>query len=80
MKWLTRIELRDRRYMTRDYVTVRAEERDGALTHLETSIGRMNLKSIIARVTRRPTQGEKNSLRAYGAAWGDGTPIDLVEV
>ena len=41
VKWLTRIELRDRcymgRYMARDYVTVRAEERDGALTHVETS-------------------------------------------
>ena len=63
VKWLTRIELRDRRYMgrymARDYVTVRAEERDGALTHVETSVGRMNLKSIIARVTRRPTQGDK---------------------
>ena len=84
MKWLTRIELRDRRYMgrymARDYVTVRAEERDGALTHVETSVGRMNLKSIIARVTRRPTQGDKIPLRAYGAAWGDGTPIDRVEV
>lgn len=84
VKWLTRIELRDRRYMgrymARDYVTVRAEERDGALTHVETSVGRMNLKSIIARVTRRPTQGDRIPLRAYGAAWGDGTPIDRVEV
>ena len=84
VKWLTRIELRDRRYMgrymARDYVTVRAEERDGALTHVETSVGRMNLKSIIARVTRRPTQGDKIPLRAYGATWGDGTPIDRVEV
>ena len=84
VKWLPRIELRDRRYMgrymARDYVTVRAEERDGALTHVETSVGRMNLKSIIARVTRRPTQGDKIPLRAYGAAWGDGTPIDRVEV
>ena len=42
------------RYMARDYVTVRAEERDGALTHVETSVGRMNLKSIIARVTADP--------------------------
>ena len=48
---------------------VRAEERDGALTHVETSVGRMNLKSIIAKVTRRPTQGDKIPLRAYGAAW-----------
>ena len=84
VKWLTRIELRDRRYMgrymARDYVTVRAEERDGALTHVETSVGRMNLKSIIARVTRRPTQGDRIPIRAYGAAWGDGTPIDRVEV
>jgi hypothetical protein len=40
----------------------------------------MNLKSIIARVTRRETQDGKTPLKAYGAVWGDGTPIAKVEV
>jgi len=40
----------------------------------------MNLKSIIARVTQRPLGQGKVALRAYGAAWGDGTPIERVEV
>jgi len=84
VKWLNRIELRDRRYMgrymARDYVTVRAREQDGEIIHEETSVGRMNLKSIIARVTQRPLGQGKVALRAYGAAWGDGTPIERVEV
>jgi hypothetical protein len=40
----------------------------------------MNLKSMIARVTRQPTNNGKIPLRAYGAAWSDGTNIDRVEV
>jgi hypothetical protein len=47
---------------------------------VETSVTGMNLKSIIARVTRRPTQNGNVPLRAYGAAWGDGTKLDRVEV
>jgi hypothetical protein len=40
----------------------------------------MNLKSVIARVTRRPAVGGNVPLKAYGAVWGDGTPIAKVEV
>ncbi|MDA0749228.1 MAG: molybdopterin-dependent oxidoreductase [Verrucomicrobia bacterium] len=85
VKWLTRIELRDRRYMgrymARDYVTVRGERRNKEdITFVETSVTRMNLKSVIARVTRRPTQNGIIPLRAYGAAWGDGNGLDRVEV
>ncbi len=84
VKWLTRIELRDRRYMgrymARDYVTVRGEKTNQELTYVETSVTRMNLKSIIGRVTRRPSQNGKIPLRAYGAAWSDGTDIERVEV
>lgn len=84
VKWLRRIEVRDRRYMgrymARDYVTVRAEKRGDELVHVETSVGRMNLKSIIARVTRKPTVDGKAPLKAYGAVWNDGTPIKSVEV
>ena len=60
VKWLTRIEVRDRRYMGRfmgrDYVTVRGERRGGEIVYVETSVARMNLKSVVARVTRRPTR------------------------
>ncbi len=84
VKWLTRIELRDKRYMgrymARDYVTVRGEKIEEDVTYVETSVTRMNLKSIIARVTRGPSQNGKIPLRAYGAAWSDGTEIDRVEV
>ncbi len=84
VKWLTRIEVRDRRYMGRfmgrDYVTVRGERQDGEVVFVESSVTRMNLKSAIARVTRRAADGGKVPLKAYGAVWGDGTPIAKVEV
>jgi len=84
VKWLTRIEVRDRRYMgrymARDYVTVRGERQGEEVVNIETSVGRMNLKSIVARVNRRPTAKGKVPLIAYGAAWGDGTEIKRVQV
>ncbi|GIX04681.1 MAG: sulfite oxidase [Planctomycetaceae bacterium] len=84
VKWLRRIELRDRRYMgrfmARDYVTVRGERRGDEVVYVETSITRMNLKSIIARVTRRPAREDKIPCTVYGAAWSDGTPIRTVEI
>ena len=84
VKWLRRIEIRNRRYMgrymARDYVTVRAEKRGGEVEFVETSVGRMNLKSIIARVTRGETAEGKVPLKAYGAVWNNGTPIRSVEV
>jgi DMSO/TMAO reductase YedYZ molybdopterin-dependent catalytic subunit len=84
VKWLTRIEVRNRRYMGRfmgrDYVTVRGERQDGQVVFVESSVAKMNLKSVIARVTRRPEQDGKTPLKAYGAVWGDGTPIKSVQV
>lgn len=84
VKWLTRIEVRDRRYMgrymARDYVTVRGERRGDEIVYLETSVTRINLKSIVARVTRKPTRSGAIPLKAYGAAWSDGTEIKKVEV
>lgn len=84
VKWLTRIDVRDRRYMgrymSRDYVTVRGERRDNEIVYFETSVARMNLKSVVARVTRRPAQNGAVPLKAYGAAWSDGTEIKSVEV
>jgi DMSO/TMAO reductase YedYZ molybdopterin-dependent catalytic subunit len=76
-KWLKRIEVRDRRLesllMGRDYVTIRAEEHDGQPVWVETSVGRTNLKSAPARVTR-----DDSGYHIVGAAWG--APIDRVEV
>src|SRR6476661_7731750 len=84
VKWLRRIEVRDRRYMNRfmgrDYVTVRGERHGNEIVFIESSVTRMNLKSVVARVTRRATKGDKVPLKAYGAAWGDGTRIKKVEV
>jgi len=78
VKWLTRIELRDTRYvgrfMGRDYVTVREVQRDGRTTVSETSVGRMLLKSAPAKVTLRDGR-----YRIDGMAWGP-TPVSAVEV
>lgn len=69
VKWLTRIEVIDRRYqghfMARDYVTIREEERDGETVWTFTSVGRDRLKSAPAKVTR---QDRRYSI--MGAAWG----------
>ncbi len=77
VKWLTRIEVLDRRYqghfMARDYVTIREEARDGETVWTFTSVTRDRLKSMPAKVTR---QGDTYSI--MGAAWG--APIAGVEV
>jgi len=84
VKWLRRIEVWDRRYMGRymgrDYVTVRGEKQGDEVVFVESSVTRMNLKSVIARVTRRPASEGKVPLKAYGAVWSDGTSIANVEV
>lgn len=77
VKWLKRIELRDRRFasllMGRDYVTIREEDHNGETVWAETSVGRARLKSAPARVTQSDA-----GTRITGAAWG--APIDRVEV
>src|SRR5690606_22164322 len=69
VKWLTRIELRDRRlmnrFMARDYVTIREEQGDGGTVWSESSVGRARLKSAPAKVTVA-----NGSYRIVGAAWG----------
>lgn len=77
VKWLTRIELRDRRlmnrFMARDYVTIREEKHDGESVWAETSVGPARIKSAPAKVT------VLNGLyRIIGAAWG--ADIAAVEV
>lgn len=77
VKWLTRIELRDTRFMgrfmARDYVTLRQEGSDDDGVWAETSVGRTNINSIPARVVRTGA-----GYRIHGAAWG--RPIERVEV
>jgi DMSO/TMAO reductase YedYZ molybdopterin-dependent catalytic subunit len=77
VKWLTRIEITDRRFqgkfMARDYVSIREENRGGKTLWTFTSVTHERLKSAPARVTR---QGGKYTV--LGAAWG--APIARVEV
>jgi len=76
-KWLQSIQVLPTRYenrfMARDYVTIREQQRDGQSVWTETSVGRALLKSAPAKVTR--TGGQ---YRIIGAAWG--APIARVEV
>jgi DMSO/TMAO reductase YedYZ molybdopterin-dependent catalytic subunit len=75
VKWLERIEVRDRRFMGRfmgrDYVTLRQEELNGEQVWTESSVGRAQINSIAGRVT---TDGSRH--RIHGAAWG----ADIVQV
>jgi len=84
VKWLTRIECRDRRYMgrymARDYVTVRGERLGDEIVYVESSVTRIQLKSVVARVTRQATLDNKIPTQAFGIAWDDGTGIAKVEV
>ncbi|HEV8541850.1 MAG TPA: molybdopterin-dependent oxidoreductase [Verrucomicrobiae bacterium] len=80
VKWLRRIELLDRRYMSkymaREYVTIRGEERNGRTIWRETSVGPIDVKSVTARALRL----KDGTVRFVGAAWTDGTPLKAVEV
>ena len=82
VKWLSRIEVHDRRFMSkfmgREYVTIRGEQRGDEVVWRETSVGPMNLKSLVARVVRRPG----GAVRVRGAAWTNGNraPVKAVEL
>jgi DMSO/TMAO reductase YedYZ molybdopterin-dependent catalytic subunit len=81
VKWLQRIEVLDRRFMgrfmARDYVTIRGEEEEGgSIIWRETSVTRLNVKSIVARAIRRPN----GTVSIMAAAWTDGTPLKTVEL
>ena len=69
VKWLTRIEVTDSRFqgrfMARDYVTIREEERDGETVWTFTSVSHDRLKSAPAKVTRW-----SDRYTIMGAAWG----------
>jgi DMSO/TMAO reductase YedYZ molybdopterin-dependent catalytic subunit len=78
VKWLTRVEVRDsrflNRFMGRDYVTIREEKHGDTTIMAETSVGRILLKSAPARVVRRDGR-----YQIEGMAWGP-KPIAAVEV
>jgi hypothetical protein len=78
VKWLTRIEVVNHRFlnrfMGRDYVTIREEQRDGKAVYMETSVGRQLIKSAPARVVER-----NGRYQIQGMAWGP-KPITMVEV
>jgi len=84
IKWLTRIEVLDRRYegshMARNYHTMRAMETPAQGFWVETSISKTRLKSVVARVTRRKQADGSFQYRISGAAWGGQKPIGSVEV
>jgi DMSO/TMAO reductase YedYZ molybdopterin-dependent catalytic subunit len=77
VKWLTRIEVLDHRYvgrlMARDYVSIREQQRDGQTVWTFTTVSHTRLKSAPGRVVRR-----NGRYSIIGAAWG--APISAVEV
>lgn len=79
VKWLTQIHVQDTRYMGRfmgrDYVTLKREMVGGQERWVENSVARMNLKSVIVRVSQLG-----NSHRISGFALNDGTPLRSIEV
>src|SRR6185436_17566218 len=79
IKWLGEIQALDRRYegphMSRNYHTVTGNE-----LQMEASISKKNLKSVVARVTRRK-DGARYRYKVYGAAWsGPAAPVKSVEI
>lgn len=79
VKWLTQIHVQDTRYMGRfmgrDYVTLKKENIGGVERWVENSVTTINMKSVIARVSRMG-----NEHRIQGFILNDGTPIRSVEV
>jgi DMSO/TMAO reductase YedYZ molybdopterin-dependent catalytic subunit len=83
VKWLERIELSPRRFlgrfMGRDYVTIMGQKKGDRIEYTETSVTRMLVKSVVARVGR-PSGGAAGPFVVTGAAWTDGTPLESVEI
>jgi DMSO/TMAO reductase YedYZ molybdopterin-dependent catalytic subunit len=79
VKWLSQVHLQEDaylgKYQARWYRTLRGEVIDGETKWKETAVTRMQLKSFIARLTRKGAAYE-----ALGVVLNDGTPIRSVEV
>ncbi len=79
VKWMDHIHVQDLRFMgrfmARDYVQLmQAKEGEEAIWN-ETSVSRIRIKSMVARLTRTG-----NRFTATGFVLNDGTPLKLVEV
>jgi DMSO/TMAO reductase YedYZ molybdopterin-dependent catalytic subunit len=83
IKWLGRIQVLDRRYegqhMTRNYLAVRSYDTPDGPLWLDTSISKTNMKSVVARMTRRKV-ADGYEYRITGPAWGGQVPIARVDV
>ncbi len=83
IKWLTRIEVLDRRYegrhQVRNYLSLRSIDAPEGPIWLDTSISRNRLKSCVARIVR-VRDGGGWLYRISGPAWGGQVPIASVEV
>jgi DMSO/TMAO reductase YedYZ molybdopterin-dependent catalytic subunit len=79
VKWLSEIHLQRGRYLgkfqARWYRTLRGETINGEVKWTEAEISRLQLKSIVARVTRAADHH-----RVHGFVLNDGTPLKSVEV
>lgn len=77
VKWLSRIEVVNRRFtgrfMARDYVSIREQQRDGEVVWTFANVGGVRLKSAPVKVVRLG-----NRYVVIGAAWG--APIERVQV
>lgn len=84
VKWLSRIEVLDSRYMgwfmAKEYVTVRGTSIDGRIEHRATSVGRQRLKSLVTRVTRSHADAGIPECFIRGLVWNDGAELLGVEV
>jgi DMSO/TMAO reductase YedYZ molybdopterin-dependent catalytic subunit len=79
VKWLDHIHVQETRYMgrfmSRDYVTLTGQKIGDQVVWNETSVSRIRIKSMVARLTRNGTR-----YTAHGFALNDGTPLKAVEV
>ena len=79
VKWMDHIHVQDTRYvgrfMGRDYVTLNAEQIGEEVIWNETSVARMRVKSMVARLTR---SGQKYT--AIGFALAGALPLKAIEV
>ncbi|HEY2906476.1 MAG TPA: molybdopterin-dependent oxidoreductase [Vicinamibacterales bacterium] len=79
VKWLSQVHVQEDEYLgkfqARWYRTLKGEVIDGDTKWTETAITRMQLKSVIARVTRNGA-----GCKVLGFVLNDGTPLGKVEV
>ena len=79
VKWLSQIHIQDVRFMgnyqSRWYLTLRNDPVDGQDIWKETEVTHLQLKSVIARVTKNG-----NSHMVRGFILNDGTPLKSIEV